>query len=251
MQVSRDIAERSDQMVSDCGLDTLSIFFTDRSANSEAVTYLHHCGVSPAAQYAYRHGRVFKHDPFTCIVNQSDRGGRLIWWEDERLSSVAQVKEHYNSFINYYSVDVVGAWVQQLLPDFILVIGAHCKNGSSHKNDVARRLFEHEISAISQMVVGQLFEETLGSTGGRGLLRSVLAENRQWLPDDAMATLSPREREIAQLVSTGNQNKQVAYMTGISEFTVENHLRKIYRKLGVRNRAAMTARIHSGVATCQ
>mgnify|MGYP001180916938 CR=1 FL=1 len=245
MLVSADIAERSDQMVSACGLDTLSIFFTDRSANSETVTYLHHCGVSPAAQYAYQHGRVFRHDPFTRIVDQSDRSGKLIWWEDRRLSSAARSAEHYKSFINYYSVDVVGAWVQQLLPDFILVIGAHCRNGSHHKGDVARRLFQHEISAISQMVVGQLLEETLSGAGGRGLLQSVLSENRQWSPDDAMTALSPREREIAKLVSAGNQNKQVAYMTGISEFTVENHLRKIYRKLGVRNRAAMTARIHS------
>lgn len=56
-----------------------------------------------------------------------------------------------------------------------------------------------------------------------------------------MDSLPPREQEIARLVGEGKQNKQIAYLVGISEFTVENHPRRIYRKLEVRNRTAMTA----------
>ena len=62
--------------------------------------------------------------------------------------------------------------------------------------------------------------------------------------------LSPRESQIAALICEGKQNKQVAYQLALSEFTVENHLRRIYRKLGVHNRAAMTAKLFGGL-TCQ
>ncbi|WP_194911755.1 helix-turn-helix transcriptional regulator [Catenulispora rubra] len=56
----------------------------------------------------------------------------------------------------------------------------------------------------------------------------------------AAAPLSAREREIADLVSTGMTNPAIAEMLFLSVRTVESHLRQIYRKLDVPNRAALT-----------
>lgn len=50
--------------------------------------------------------------------------------------------------------------------------------------------------------------------------------------------LSPREREVLDLVSEGLAAKQVAGRLGISEKTVEHHKGRIFRKLGVPNQAA-------------
>lgn len=50
--------------------------------------------------------------------------------------------------------------------------------------------------------------------------------------------LSPREREILNLVSEGLAAKQVAGRLGISEKTVEHHKGRIFRKLDVPNQAA-------------
>ena len=49
-----------------------------------------------------------------------------------------------------------------------------------------------------------------------------------------------REREIANLVSTGMTNTAIAERLFLSVRTVESHLRQIYRKLDVPNRAALT-----------
>jgi DNA-binding NarL/FixJ family response regulator len=46
-------------------------------------------------------------------------------------------------------------------------------------------------------------------------------------------TLTPREREVLQLVSEGKSNKQVATLTGISPKTVETHRARIMRKLDI------------------
>jgi len=245
MLVSRDISARADQMITSCGLDSLSIFFSAQSEGATSLTYLFHHGVSEEAQHAYKDGRVFEADPFPQVIDRTERCGRMIRWGDDQLDRFAGRATEYRQFINCHSVDVVGAWVQQVLPEFFLVIGAHCQPTGHRRSNVAHGLLEQETSAISQMVVSQLFEEILAGAGGRHMLQATLSDAGSGAAG-ATAKLSSRELQIAQLIGAGKQNKQVAYIAGISEFTVENHLRRIYRKLNVHNRAAMTAKIFGG-----
>lgn len=55
------------------------------------------------------------------------------------------------------------------------------------------------------------------------------------------AALSRREQEIVQLVASGHGDKTIAQQLGISPHTVNTHLRRIFGKLGVNNRAEMVA----------
>ena len=51
--------------------------------------------------------------------------------------------------------------------------------------------------------------------------------------------LSERELQIVELVACGKSNKQIAKKLKISEWTVSTHLRRIFIKLKVDNRASM------------
>ncbi len=51
--------------------------------------------------------------------------------------------------------------------------------------------------------------------------------------------LTRREIQVVQLLTRGLRNTEIADKLCISEYTVENHLRSIYRKMGVRNRTAV------------
>ncbi len=53
--------------------------------------------------------------------------------------------------------------------------------------------------------------------------------------------LSPREKEVLQLIAQGGSNKEIADNLFISETTVKAHLRSILEKLHVRNRAEAVA----------
>ncbi len=55
----------------------------------------------------------------------------------------------------------------------------------------------------------------------------------------ALARLSVRERELAQLLCDGHSNKELASVLDKSEHTVKNQLKAVFQKLGVRSRAQL------------
>jgi DNA-binding CsgD family transcriptional regulator len=56
--------------------------------------------------------------------------------------------------------------------------------------------------------------------------------------------LTAREYQVAQAVALGQSNKEVAASLSISVRTVENHMRSIFAKLGVRRRTHLAAKLH-------
>lgn len=73
-------------------------------------------------------------------------------------------------------------------------------------------------------------------------LNSVEVESQQIDPC-AEWGLTQREREVAQLLGRGLRNHEIARRLFISEQTVKDHLRSIYRKAGVKNRAGLILRL--------
>lgn len=57
---------------------------------------------------------------------------------------------------------------------------------------------------------------------------------------DATAALTTREREVAALAAGGLSNREIADRLVVSVRTVENHLHRVYHKLGVVQRAALS-----------
>jgi DNA-binding CsgD family transcriptional regulator len=55
--------------------------------------------------------------------------------------------------------------------------------------------------------------------------------------------LTRRELEVTGLVCEGFKNSEIGEKLFISEYTVENHLRSIYEKLGVKNRTSMAYKV--------
>jgi ATP/maltotriose-dependent transcriptional regulator MalT len=58
--------------------------------------------------------------------------------------------------------------------------------------------------------------------------------------DDPIARLSPRERDVYDLLREGLTNRQIAKLLFIEESTVKAHAHHIYDKLGTRSRTALT-----------
>lgn len=69
--------------------------------------------------------------------------------------------------------------------------------------------------------------------------------SRQDVVRSALASypLTPRETEVAELVLRGYSNRRIADSLVLAEYTVEDHLKRIFAKVGVRSRSSLSSKI--------
>ncbi len=79
--------------------------------------------------------------------------------------------------------------------------------------------------------------------------RPIRADVKARLDERAAApTLTPREIQVMELVAEGRRNKEIAGLLGISEETVQVHLKNIFAKLKVSERtAALNVALRRGI----
>jgi DNA-binding NarL/FixJ family response regulator len=76
------------------------------------------------------------------------------------------------------------------------------------------------------------------------------AELEQVTPGRPSGALTPTEQRIAELVALGRRNREIAGELFVSVATVEAHLTRIYRKLGVRSRTELSRYVRSTRGSC-
>ena len=116
----------------------------------------------------------------------------------------------------------------------------------------SREPLDDEIVDLARAIrdVGDRMEILMGEIRSIGALVARIVEERGGAPEtprpcDIIGTklpkgrLSIREREVLTHLIGGKSNREISRELGISEKTVKNHLWKVYRKIGVRNRTQL------------
>ncbi len=114
--------------------------------------------------------------------------------------------------------------------------------------EAERPAFEHDRRATEQGA-GEAFHAEFQAGADLGLEAALeLALDSLALRVEPSAPapggLSSRELEVVQLVAQGLPDKEIAARLYLSKHTVNNHLRKIYGKLGISSRTALTTWAH-------
>ena len=95
----------------------------------------------------------------------------------------------------------------------------------------------------AQQALGEIKFSEAWLEGGRMPLQDVvhlaLAAERAGASRPGDRRLSQREEQICQLVADGLTNREIAVRLGLSHHTVDNHLRRIFGKVGVSSRTSL------------
>jgi two-component system, NarL family, response regulator NreC len=86
-------------------------------------------------------------------------------------------------------------------------------------------------SAIHAAAEGKSF---FSPAVGKVLLEDYMRKMERTGAEDSYELLSPREREVLQLVAEGKSSKEVANLLDLSVYTVETHRARVMQKLNLR-----------------
>lgn len=88
-------------------------------------------------------------------------------------------------------------------------------------------------------LAGEAFARLMATPWSERVAEELRASGATLRRDPSGRDLTPGERRIAGLVAEGHSNKEVATLLHLSPKTVEFHLGRVYRKVGVSNRTAL------------
>jgi DNA-binding NarL/FixJ family response regulator len=144
----------------------------------------------------------------------ADRGGRLIWW-------TPQAGRLLSGFVEG------GLGVGAALPEALAPLVT--ASGGGEERHVT---LESATRAVGVAVISTL-------AGGALLMRIVeqVASDREIMLRERLA-ISDREAQVLNWIAQGKSNRDIADILDISPRTINKHLERIFRKIGVENRTS-------------
>jgi DNA-binding CsgD family transcriptional regulator len=122
-----------------------------------------------------------------------------------------------------------------------------------HRPDAARAVF---LAGRAQLRAGRRAQaadafaearERFAAMGAALWEARVAEELERAAPGRATGELTPAERRIAELIGRGLRNREIAQALFMSVGTVEAHLTRVYRKLGIRSRSELARLVADGL----
>ena len=126
-------------------------------------------------------------------------------------------------------------------------------DGLGHRPDAARAVYLHGRALLRcgrRIQAADAFtdaRERFSAIGAALWEARVVEDLERASPGRSEGVLTPAERRIAELVAEGMRNREIGQALFMSVGTVEAHLTRIYRKLGIRSRSEL-ARLTSSTA---
>ncbi len=249
MRLSSTINDYACDLARDCDIDSTCLFISDKTTGSTELYYLGNFGVNEEVLSRYRHHGICDADPFTDTLRHEAANDELQNFRVPSHPLIERCGARANSYWRFCAaegIEVVGAATMKLQPRLYLTLGAHRARSDHPRGAVPLERLAYRIEVLQNKVAASLLSSLMAGGKGYQSLLSMFREDRP-APDTRLAQLSARETEIARLVCTGKQNKEIAWVASVSECTVENHLRRIYQKLGIHNRVALVAQMNGGL----
>jgi len=127
------------------------------------------------------------------------------------------------------AADLFGAAGMLSLRTYLLVQAGRCLTAAGRPEEASRQF----------TTAGELARRCGANRLGRQALAALRGLPEVGQAGNVLDILTPREREIAAAAVRGRTSRQIAQDLGLSPRTVDAHLTRVYRKLGVASRVAL------------
>lgn len=147
---------------------------------------------------------------------------------------------HENNYIDYINL------AKQFIPNLLCLMLINKKKGKYLfdllESGVNGMAFENSPLCVISDCIDQVLNGGMPITSH---LTKIIFEN--WMEKNMINSiflqkLTMREKEVMTVLAKGYLYKEIAYQLKISMLTVKNHLKSIYRKIGVSNRSEAIVR---------
>jgi DNA-binding NarL/FixJ family response regulator len=119
----------------------------------------------------------------------------------------------------------------------VMIVSAH------DQSDIIRRAMDHGASGFlpKSSCIEDMVEAIQTVLQGGVWMPKNVSSDQSSNPNEmnfaqALAQLTPQQFRVANMVSEGLLNKQIAYELGVTEATIKAHMTEIFRKLGLHSR---------------
>lgn len=235
-----DLIAYNEAVACEHDLKAVTLQIIDRSRVDQTVMQIAEFMIPAEANWNYREQGVHLEDPFTSLeakeAPEHADDESLLDLQDPHVSARAANAPAWRHHLDHFAFSVEGVSVRRLRQGVYLLAGFLRDASRHYAAPVPRPLLQSIAGNMHNMMSAYLLHETLHHNMGLLALRNVLEPENQPAP---LEKLSAREMEVAHHVAMGRDSKEVAWRMQLSKFTVDNHLRRIYAKLGIRNRASL------------
>lgn len=218
-----------------CGADSITVFVFGGAEAESRVTYVQTLGVPDDVNDIYRTS-IHRHDPF--LASQRALCGRSAAtpFAIDRKQAEAlcdpDVLAPYQKLMQRFGYCESVAAFRSLAPETVLVAGLLRQSRGRGDQKLSAATLGEDLQALLDRAAAGVIESAL-----RLYQRPQGVSSRVGEPRD----LTPRESDVVGHLCRGCSNKQIAARLRLSEFTIENNLRRIYRKFNVHNRTGLMA----------
>lgn len=134
-------------------------------------------------------------------------------------------------------------------PDTLVLMLTVCDDADLVFESLASGAIGYLLKPVKSQPLREAVKEVLagGAPMSMSIARQVVQAFRKSPAEPGTAAdyhLRPREAEILELLAKGLLKKEIAAKLGISYWTVQTHVSRIYRKLQVRTRSQAVAKVH-------
>ena len=232
----------ANQVMQKSGANGVSLFLFDNShGKTTPVSFIYHKHLSTDALNNYA-TNLYHYDPLIpgnkSIYNSCTNFTGVTTPGDIKKTNYLTRNNSNNKYWNYFSqlgFHETGASYKAISPNIYLVIGLNLIEKRRHLSvESAVQHMENWLQESCDYIIDFSVRNYNGE---------FLQKNAESCLDDLSKQLTNREFQVVCELLQGKSNKQIAHTLSLSEYTIENYLRRIYKKFNVRNRTSLMATV--------